>query len=65
MIEMTKEEAELMLDVVSGVVGISIAEHQRPGVIQNLQAAASMAELTFSVPLAEFDPAPVFVPVEP
>jgi len=63
--EITKEDAELMIDVVSKIVGINVEEHQREGVVQNLRAAASMAELTFSVPLEEFVAAPVFVPVEP
>jgi len=46
----------------AALLGLRLAPHQLPGVLQNLALAARMHELVASLPLTrEDEPAPVFV----
>ena len=63
---MTQTEIEAYVDAAARTLALPLAPAHRPGVVQYLALAASMAELIGAHPLGlDDEPAPVFTPVSP
>lgn len=59
--ELTAEDAEAIIDAVAPLLGLLVADADRPGVVLNLQLAARMAAVAATVDLDDHDEAaPVF-----
>ena len=63
---MEEFDASAYVDQASRLCGLTIAPDHYPGVVENMNALAQVADLVMSFPLPEtIEPAPVFNPLPP
>ena len=59
-------DASAYVDQASRLCGLTIAPEHYPGVVENMESLAQVAQLVMSFPLPEtIEPAPVFNPLPP